>query len=144
VSSAPKEYEKYTWNGEVKHRSGPSASGWKRWHCRCPGCWVFGQEINRRNRAREQAKRDGLVKMDFKHGLEGYRTHKCRCDVCSVAGKRFNDENRAAGRTRGKYRKSRSKNAGPDDIVEVTEPEVDWSTVEHLRPGHGVRRRKAA
>lgn len=144
MSSVPKEYEKYEWDGEILHRTKAGASGWKRWHCRCPGCWEAGQKINQRNRDREQAIRDGKVKIDFEHGLQGYRVHRCRCDVCAVAGKRFNDENRAAGRTRGKYRKSRAKNAQPDDIVEITEPEIDWDELAHLRPGHNVRRRKVA
>jgi hypothetical protein len=143
MSSIPKKYEGYSWNGEIKHRTKAGASGWKRWHCRCPECWVAGQEINRRNREREQAIRDGSVKITFDHGLQGYRVHKCRCEICTLAGQRFNSDSRAAGRTRVRNRKSRAKSATPDDIVKTPEPEIDWSEVAHLKPGNGVRRRTA-
>lgn len=141
MSSKTKEYEKYTWDGVIKHRSGPSSSGWKRWHCRCPECWVFGQEINRRNREREQAIRDGKVKVEnFKHGLDGYRIHKCRCPECAAAGRRFNENNREAGRNRRAYKE---RPEGETSIV-IETPGPDWDELAHLRPGHNVRRRKAA
>lgn len=134
------------WDGVVRHKKWPGYNGFKNHGCRCDqGCMAAGEEIRRRQRESDKEKRQkALAEQNFKHGLTGYRAYGCRCEVCALAGKRFNDENRAAGRTRGKYRKSRAKNAKPDDIVEVTEPEINWDELAHLRPGHNVRRRKAA
>lgn len=61
------------------------------------------------------------------HGITGYRAYRCRCEQCSTAGEAYNAKRREAERNRKRTeRKS------------VVIPEVDWSTLEHLKPGYGV------
>jgi hypothetical protein len=131
------------WDGVIRHKTKPGNSGYKRWHCRCPECCVAGDEINRRNREREQAIRDGEYKVEnFTHGIQGWRLHGCRCHECEDAYRAFLSDNRAAGRNRRSYKKAETPEqqlaAVPDEV-----PSVDWSEVAHLRPGANVRRRSA-
>jgi hypothetical protein len=129
-------WETRNWNGEVKHKGKAGYYGFKTLHCRCDGCFAAGLKIRERDRARSQAKRDGASGRPFTHGITGYRDHRCRCEVCSEAGARFNAERRARQREE------------PARVARkaIEEPPVDWSEVEHLKVGAGVRRgwRRAA
>lgn len=95
--------------------------------CRCEPCMEAGQsylatkrerDARRRARARE-ARESGNLSVD-NHGIGGYQKG-CRCEVCS-------------GASRERSRVSRARDLVPPD----------WSEVEHLRPGAGVRRRSEA
>jgi hypothetical protein len=98
-----------------------------------------GLEIRARARENDKIKRATAVEeQSFKHGLTGYRAYGCRCEVCKVAGRIHNEDLRATGRNRRAYKAG--DYVRPQEAVE--EPAVDWSEVAHLRPGHGVRRRK--
>jgi hypothetical protein len=147
-----------TWDGVIRHQTRPGNAGYKRHHCRCPDCMKAGEEINARNRARKKRMRAERLTKEFTHGLGGYRDYGCRCEVCSEAGRAFNIENRDRARARRERKKAamveqmlreaalaQPANPAPIEAVLVdlslVQPAVDWSEIEHLKPGAGVRRR---
>ena len=74
-----------------------------------------------------QNKRKAMMRrgdVEITHGVTGYRQYGCRCEVCCAAGRDFNVW---------------AKIRDPGRWMSL-EP-VDWSEVEHLKPGHNVRNR---
>jgi hypothetical protein len=71
----------------------------------------------------------------FKHGATGYRKHSCRCDVCMegvrIVWKRERDSREARTGRRTSITAARAREGDPPD----------WTTVAHLVPGYGVRKR---
>ena len=73
------------------------------------------------------------IKHGRRPGVRGYRTHGCRCYDCvsmyrdykEVGNIRYKERRRAAGLV----------------VREPELPPVDWSEVEHVMVGAGVRRR---
>ena len=123
-------------DGVVRHSTKPGLRGFRAYGCRCDqGCAQAGAAYRERARERDRARRAEAAKtkgtddeprptpMNFRHGVAGYKTHGCRCDICELAYADRRDHER-------------------ERLRSVTEP-PDWSEVEHLKPGAGVRRRSA-
>lgn len=137
---------------EIKHKGKPGYNGAKEYGCRCDqGCGAAHERIKAAQRARrkEKSERD-IDPSTFVHGVNGYRTYRCRCDVCAAAGELFNREHREITRLR-RLRKKEEAAAAAAELVPVVERPtvvvldtisgtVDWSTVEHLKPGYRTRR----
>lgn len=99
----------------AKAKQGPSRMGYRR-GCRCLECVEAGQAYLAARRVRDRRRKS--IKDPEKvttHGIGGYQ-RGCRCTECVRA----------------------ARDARPRD-----EPSVDWSDIEHLKPGAGVRRRSA-
>lgn len=119
---------------EIKHRGKPGQRGYHVYSCRCDqGCLEAGlkylskrREKDRVRRARERGDPDPEAAafrevQAHSHGIAGYEKHGCRCEICVSAHGDRRDRERERTRV-------------------VAEP-LDWSGLEHLKPGAGVRRR---
>ena len=112
------------WDGVIKHKARAGLRGYKVWGCRCDqGCADAGIELAAKRREQERARREearaerAAAPQAFRHGLSGYRRHDCRCDLCVLAYAEYRERDRS----------------------ELPLP--DWSELEHLKPGYGVKRR---
>lgn len=102
----------------TKGPKGPSRNGYRN-GCRCEGCTESGQQYLAERRARERGTRSipapGESREIHSHGVGGYQ-RGCRCQICKADMKDL-----------------RSSRLPADP--------VDWSDVEHLKVGFGVRTR---
>lgn len=116
-------------DGVIRHLTKPGLRGFRSYGCRCDqGCAQAGEEYRARARERDRKRRAEAPPpgprpqlTNFRHGVTGYKTHSCRCDICVLAHA-------------DKLEQDRERFRAP------IEP-PDWSEVEHLKPGAGVRRR---
>jgi hypothetical protein len=115
------------WDGVIRHtKHGPGQNGYKNHGCRCPGCCDAGAKMYERRRRTERERLAKIKNGDDEptHGVTGYRQFGCRCEICASAGAHFNQW------------------AKEHNVRQLNNNEpLDWSEVEHLKPGHNVRNR---
>jgi len=127
VSPRPPNELDTEWDGVIRHtKRGPGQNGYKTHGCRCPGCCEAAKKMYDRRRRSENARKEKMRRGEVEppHGVTGYRQYGCRCEICMHAGREFN-----------KWALDRDPGRG------AREEPIDWSEVEHLKPGHNVRSR---